>query len=114
MDRPADFHPLTWHWYRALRGGARLSRNRHFELYKNPRVLEALRLHRYLKGVARDVSENADSVTVTVCDDGVSALRVEFPQVHGRRVAYLKPRELRLLAEMAPLVAHLLSQALDA
>lgn len=114
MDRPTSFHPLTLYWYRALQGGARLSRNRHFELFKDPRVREALRLHRYLKSIARDVEEQADSVSVSVCDEkGVWMLRVEYPQVYGRRVAYLKQHELKLLAEIAPQVAQLLSLALD-
>ena len=109
-------HPLTWKILQALRGGARLSRNRNYALFKNPHARRGLRLFRFLNSVVEDVRSNAHhiKVTRTVDEDDASqfALRLEFPVIHGRRTTYLKASELRLVAQDAPEVAELISQHL--
>ena len=115
-QRPTEVHPTTWRMLKALRAGAPLSRNRHYFLYKDPRARRAIKLHRYLLSLARDVQAHAREVSVSVVDGPVAgemALRVEMPLVHGRRTAYLSRFELALLAEHAPHVARLLSEQLD-
>lgn len=114
-EPPRDLHLVTWRTLRALRAGARLSRNRHFDLFNDPRARRAIRLHRYLIGLARDVRAHGHEMTVTVVggDEGNVALCIELPTLHGRRTAYLSRTELDLLAEEAPGVALLLGAHLD-
>ena len=108
--RPDGIHPATWKVLRALRAGARLSRNRHFNLFTNPRARRALSVHRYLTSIARDVAQNPDDICVERIpgDHAGYALRIEIPLVRGRRTAYVSAYELALLAEDAPEVAALL------
>jgi hypothetical protein len=112
-ERPGELHPTTWRVLSALRAGARLSRNRHFYLYADPRVRHAEKLHRFLRSVLRDVRAHPEHVRVerVVHGDQV-ALRIEIPQVAGRRVAFLRPFEIELLAAEAPEVARVLTDAL--
>ncbi len=116
-EPPAEMDPTIWRTLKALRGGARLSRNRHFDLFADPRARRAIRLHRYLQGLARALAEaDADDLAVHRAGGEVAgdyALRIEFPVVHGRRTAYLSETELRLLAEHAPEVARLLDRRLE-
>ncbi len=111
------FHPMTWAVLRALRGGAKLSRNRHFSLFQDPRARKALRLHRYLESVVRDVRAYQEDLSVfRAIKPGLAgeyALRIEFPIINGHRTAYLRHQELRLLAEDEPEVAMLLNRRLD-
>ena len=110
------FHPMTLAVLRALRGGAKLSRNRHFSLFQDPRARKALRLHRYLESVVRDVRTYHQDLSVFRSikpgHAGEYALRIEFPIINGHRTAYLRDAELRLLAEDAPEVAQLLNRRL--
>ena len=112
----SGFHPMTWAVLRALRGGAKLSRNRHFSLFQDPRARKALRLHRYLQSVVRDVRAHQDELSVCRASQpgrtGEYALRIEFPMLNGHRTAYLQDQELRLLAEDAPEIATLLNRRL--
>jgi len=101
-------HPTAWAVFRALRAGVRLSRNRHFALFKDARVRKALRLHRYLASVAADVGAHPDELVAEQVDDAHWRLRIEVPTLHGRRVAHLTDWELCLLAEISPAVAELL------
>lgn len=105
-------HPTTWATLRMLRAGAKLSRNRHFYLFKDPRARKALRLHRYLESVVRDVERCADTLEVARVD-GRYALRLDFPLLRGHRTAYLSGLELRLLADRAPQIAELLEELAD-
>ncbi len=107
VDKP--LHPTTWATFRMLRAGARLSRNRHFYLFEDPRARRGLRLHRYLKSVVADVERYAETMAVTRTDDRY-ALRLDFPLLRGHRTAYLSGVELELLAEQAPQVAQLLAE----
>lgn len=114
---PDGLHPTTWAVLRALRSGARLSRNRNFYLFQDPRARRAIKLHRYLDSVVRDVRAQQGQVSVDLVESaeaaGQIALRVEFPVINGRRTAYLSAAELALIAERAPEVAELLSAQLD-
>lgn len=115
---PLGIHPTTWTVLRALRSGARLSRNRNFYLFEDPRARRAIKLHRYLESLIADVRAAGNDLSVRIVDGCETprdvALRVDFPVLHGHRTAYLSRVELRLLAEQAPEVAHLLSAQLDA
>lgn len=104
----AHLHPTAWAVFRALRAGARLSRNKHFALFQDTRIRKALRLHRYLNSVATDLLAHPDDVRVDAVDDGHWRLRIEVPTVHGRRIAHLTDWELALLVELSPAVADLL------
>lgn len=101
-------HPTAWAVFRALRAGARLSRNKHFTLFQDARIRKALRLHRYLTSVAADVMAHPDDLQVEPVDDGHWRLRIEVATLHGRRIAHLTDWELSLLAEISPAVADLL------
>ncbi len=115
---PDGLHPTTWMVLRALRSGARLSRNRNFYLFQDPRARRAIQLHRYLESIIRDVRAHGQQVAVrrVAGDDGAAgefALRVDFPLLHGHRTCYLSRLELALLAEQAPEVGRLLETRLD-
>lgn len=108
VGAPQDLHPTAWAVLRALRAGARLSRNKHFALFQDSRIRKALKLHRYLVSVADDVTDHPDDVQVERVDEGHWRLRIEVQTLHGRRVAHLTDFELGLLAEISPAVAELL------
>ncbi|MCA9541986.1 MAG: hypothetical protein KC620_23980 [Myxococcales bacterium] len=114
---PPKMHPTTWSVLRALRAGARLSRNRHFYLFEDPRARRAIKLHRFLASVERDVRARAGELSVSIVDDaghaGQYALRLDFPTLHGRRTVFLTQAELKLLGEQAPEIGALLSARLD-
>lgn len=112
-ERPREVHPITWRVLGALRAGARLSRNRHFYLFQDPRAREAKRLHRFLGSLVQDVRRNPGDVHVERVGEGEGryALRIEIPHLGGRRTAYLAQFELELLAADAPEVARLLTEA---
>lgn len=121
LDPPAaphGLHPTTWMVLRALRSGARLSRNRNFYLFQDPRARRAIELHRYLESIIRDVRAHGREVEVrrVAADEqgaGSFALRVDFPLLHGHRTCYLSRLELDLLAEQSPEVGRLLRTRLD-
>ncbi len=119
---PDDLHPTTWAVLRALRAGMPLSRNRHFDLYRDPNVQRARRLHRWLQSIIDDVRAEPDAVQVHAVGPGEAAagpvagryaLRVDFPRLNGHRTAYLSAFELTLLADHAPAVAALLAERLQ-
>ena len=101
-------HPTAWAVFRALRAGARLSRNKHFALFQDKRIRKALRLHRYLASVASDLLAHPDDLRVDAVTDAHWRVRIEVPTVHGRRIAHLTDWELTLLIELSPAVADLL------
>lgn len=102
---PERLHPTAWAVLRALRAGAPLSRNKHFALFQDARIRKALRLHRYLESVARDVERHPDELRVEALEGGQWRLRIEIPTLHGRRIAHLTAWELERLAEISPEVA---------
>ncbi|HWE28966.1 MAG TPA: hypothetical protein VHB97_13245, partial [Polyangia bacterium] len=64
---------------RSLRS-ATWPRNRHFDAHATPTGAEARRLHRFLRGVERDV-RNADSVRVQRSSDGGVTVEMAFGAV---------------------------------
>ena len=114
--RPTGMHPVTWRILRSLRSGARLSRNRHYALYQDPRARRAIRLHHYLESVEQAVREHHTEISVAQVerDDTVGPyeLRIDFPVLRGTRTAYLREQELEFLAEEAPEIARLLTARL--
>lgn len=113
----SELHPTTWRMLRALRAGVRISRNRHYALFEDKHVRQAVKLHRYLQSIVTDVRRHADRLTVEPVqtdERGAHALRLNFEEMNGSRVAYLTDLELELLAEDAPEVARLLKGALTA
>ena len=120
MTGPLDqIHPTTLRILKALRGGAKLSRNRHFSLFRDPKARQGLRLFHYLKSVADDVREHRRELNVALVEDddtsvGEIALRIDIPLLNGHRTAYLRRIEFELLAEDAPEVAALIVQHLPA
>lgn len=115
---PLGIHPTTWTVLRALCSAAPPSRNRNFYLFEDPRARHALKLHRYLESIIRDVRAAGDDLSVRIVDGCRTprdpALKVDMPVPHGHRTAYLSRIELRLLAEQAPEIAHRLSAQIDA
>ena len=119
MSGPINqIHPTTLRILRAMRAGVRLSRNRHFALFQDPKARQGLRLFHYLRSVATDVRAYREKLTVALVDEdttvGDIALRIDIPLLNGCRTAYLRRVELELLAEDAPEVAALLVQHLPA
>ncbi|MFZ4737043.1 MAG: hypothetical protein ACOYM9_13910 [Bradymonadia bacterium] len=108
MTATETLHPTAQAALHMLRAGVPLSRNRHFELFRDPRVRRALRMHRYLRALAAQVRAAAGELTVervTQEGSGGWVVRVELPDVRGRRTAFLTPFELSLLAEDSPDIA---------
>ena len=111
-DRPTDIHPVTWRVLCSLRAGTKLSRNKNFTLFKDPKARRGLRLYRYLRSVAHDIRHHGDQLSVEsmAADDtsGDFALKIDFPLIHGKRTTYLRAGELELLAQDEPEVARLI------
>jgi hypothetical protein len=78
---------------RRLRSQPGFSRNRHFAAFSSPEGRRALRIHRHLRSIERDVSSGA-AVTVEP-DDG--RVRLTLRSHRGLRTAFLTPSELRIL-----------------
>jgi hypothetical protein len=91
---------------RSLRA-ATWPRNRHFEAHATPTGAEARRLHRFLRGVERDVRA-ADSVRVRRNGDGQGVtVEMAFGAVRLSRVVTLSRQEHALLVEDADMAARL-------
>jgi hypothetical protein len=84
---------------------ARFPRNRHFEAHATPAGREARRVHRFLRGIERDLRA-AESVRVTRAHAGFT-LEMRFPAVRLERVVLLTPGEHALLTEDPELAARL-------
>ena len=100
--------------FRLLWSGVRLSRNQHFDLYRDPKAMYARRLHRLFVSLAVDLERHGRGATVyTALDesvlDGSIGVQIEIPLLKGTRTVYLSSSELALFAECAPTpVAELL------
>ena len=90
---------------RSLRA-ATWPRNRHFEAHATPTGAEARKLHRFLRGVERDVRA-ADSVRVRRAADGAVTIEMAFGAVRLSRVVTLTAEEHALLVEDAQMAARL-------
>ncbi|MFL5261405.1 MAG: hypothetical protein ACJ79E_05645 [Anaeromyxobacteraceae bacterium] len=78
---------------RRLRSEPGFSRNRHFAAFSSPEGRRALRIHRHLRSIERELTSGA-AVTVEP-DDG--RVRLTFRSRRGLRTAFLTPKELRIL-----------------
>lgn len=89
---------------RSLRA-ATWPRNRHFDAHATRSGAEARRLHRFLRGVERDLLA-ADRVHVRERDGGV-VVEMAFSAVRLQRVVSLTREEHALLAEDEKIAARL-------
>jgi hypothetical protein len=76
-----------------LREDPGFSRNRHYLAFSSPEGRRALRVHRHLRSIERDLS-GGSSATVARSDGRV---RIELRSRTARRTAWLTPGEFRLL-----------------
>ena len=102
----AHLNPTTLKIFDLLRSGVRLSRNKHFELFRDPRARYARRLHRLFDSVCRDLKEYGQQATIyCALADSVETkafgLHIEIPIVSGRRTVFLTPAELALFSDYA-------------
>lgn len=101
-----QLNPTTLKIFYLLRSGVRLSRNKHFELFRDPRARYARRLHRLFTSVCRDLEEHGQQATIyCALADSIETkafgLHIEIPIVSGRRTVFLTPAELTLFSEHA-------------
>jgi hypothetical protein len=88
---------------RRLRDEPGFSRNRHFLAFASAEGRRALRIHRHLRSIERDLAAGSQA-TITREDDRV---RIDLRSKRGARTAYLTFDELRLLSGSAPVRAAL-------
>jgi hypothetical protein len=89
---------------RRLREEPGFSRNRHFLAFASAEGRRALRIHRHLRSIERDLAAGSQA-TISREDDRV---RIDLRSKRGaRRTAYLTIEELRLLSGSAPVRAAL-------
>ena len=104
-DRVNDVYDLV----RSLRA-ATWPRNRHFDAHATPTGAEARRLHRFLRGVERDV-RTADTVRVRAASDGAVTVEMAFGAVRLSRVVTLSRQEHALLVEDPDMARRLTPEA---
>ena len=89
-----------------LRSGVVLSRNRHFELYRDPAVRRARRLFRLFLSFQKDIEGEQKHVSIFCPLHGNSAQRFGVQLVRSdlkcERTVFLNFYELKLFAEVAP------------
>jgi hypothetical protein len=88
---------------RRLREERGFSRNRHFLAFASAEGRRALRIHRHLRSIERDLAAGAH---VTIARDG-DRVRLDLRSKRGARTAWLTFDELRLLSGSAPVRAAL-------
>ncbi|HEX4460898.1 MAG TPA: hypothetical protein VIA18_23120 [Polyangia bacterium] len=89
---------------RSLRS-ASWPRNRHFEAHATELGQEARRLHRFLRGLERDVAA-ADRIVVRAHADRF-VVKLEFDTLKLERVVTLTPQEHAILSEIPALTERL-------
>ena len=94
---------------RRLREEPGFSRNRHFLAFASAEGRRALRIHRHLRSIERDLARGSEA-TLSRQED---RLRLDLRSERGRRTAFLTFDELRLLST-SPLVRAALGEALGA
>jgi hypothetical protein len=94
---------------RRLREEPGFSRNRHFLAFSSVEGRRALRIHRHLRSIERDLAEGAQATLVRQADRA----RIDLRSRRGTRTAFLTRDELRLLSG-SPLVRAALGEALGA
>lgn len=90
---------------RSLRAN-QLPRNRHFDAHAGADGAAARRIHRFLRGVERDL-RLATRIELADSEGGQRLLTLELGPVRVRRVVALSPTEFSILAENAENAAFL-------
>ena len=93
--------------FRLLRSGVRLSRNKHYDLFRDPKALYARRLHRLFLSLADDLEAHGSKATVYTALEpdalgGPIGVQIEIPLLRGRRTVFLTEEELSLFSDTAP------------
>lgn len=78
---------------RRLREEPGFSRNRHFLAFSSPEGKRALRIHRHLRSIERDLSRGSSAMV----QKSESQVRLTLRSRNGLRTAYLSLAEYRLL-----------------
>lgn len=81
-----------------LRAEPGFSRNRHFAALSSPEGRRALRLHRHLRSIERDLASGA---AASAGRDG-ERVRITLAGKRSRRTAWLSAAEFRLLCAASP------------
>jgi hypothetical protein len=88
-----------------------LSRNRHFHTFSAPNARRALRIHKQLRSLERDIAEHGPGGRIEVTRGGGGVcVRLEVPAMRAVRTATLTPEEYELLAA-SPQIRGLLAAA---
>ena len=93
--------------FRLLRSGVRLSRNKHYDLFRDPKALYARRLHRLFLSLADDLEAHGSGATLYTALEsealgGPIGVQIEIPLLRGRRTVFLTEEELSLFSDTAP------------
>ena len=93
--------------FRLLRSGVRLSRNKHYDLFRDPKAQYARRLHRLFLSLADDLEAHGSGATVytalkSKALGGPIGVQIEIPLLRGRRTVFLTEEELSLFSDTAP------------
>jgi hypothetical protein len=78
---------------RRLRAEPGFSRNRHFLAFASAEGRRALRIHRHLRSIERDLARGSSATVVR----GAERVRLTLRSKWGLRTAWLTPSEFRLL-----------------
>ncbi|MBU0553428.1 hypothetical protein KKF91_18550 [Myxococcota bacterium] len=103
----SPLHEATRALLLELSSSASRSRNQHFELYEDAHAREARRIHRYLESLAEDLKAHPSHARLIEDTLGGFTLRVEYPEIRGRREAHLSDFELHVLLKHHPWIAPL-------
>ena len=100
----SELNPTTRRIFLLLDSGVRLSRNRHFELFRDPRARHARRLHRLFKSLCADLNRCSGGATLYStltheCSERPYGIHIDIPLLGGKRTVFLTRAELGLLAE---------------
>ena len=88
-----------------LRQEPGFSRNRHFQTFSSPEGKRALRIHRHLRSIERDLTRGS-SATV---DEETDRVRLTLRSKAGLRTAFLSRDEFRILCT-SPIVRAALAR----
>ena len=92
-----------------------LSRNRHYHLMSQPPYREAMRLKRYLDGLAQEITRLSSQgpLPVRVSFHGAQrvTVRLRFSKLQATRCCYLSRDEFDVLCRLHPAVGRLLRSA---
>ena len=88
-----------------LREEPGFSRNRHFAAFSSPEGRRALRIHRHLRSIERDLSGGCSASAIHEAD----RVRLDLVGTRGRRSAWLTRSEYRILL-MSPIARAALGE----